>query len=90
MLSTSLIGIIEDNLLQRTYTIMENDKACGICGNPIVFATCSLCGMQTCENCTRYDLMHSGCCFIWTAYYCSNCVHNTISDQNDTQRGSEK
>ena len=67
---------------------MENDKACGICGKPAVFAACSLCGMQTCEHCTRYELMHSGCCFVWTAYYCSHCIGNAKNDQSGTLKGS--
>jgi hypothetical protein len=67
----------------------ESGKTCGICGKLTVFAACSRCGIETCEKCTRYDLIISGCCFISPTYYCINCISDPVHDQKAVPGGSE-
>ncbi len=50
------------------------DNKCGQCGRSRVFTTCLGCGTPMCEDCSRFELIGSGCGCVWPVYYCKTCV----------------
>lgn len=64
-------------------------EVCVKCRNRKTFTVCIGCGSEVCEECSRFELIGSGCGCVWPAYYCLSCCRDPHINPNAMLRDPE-
>jgi hypothetical protein len=64
---------------------LKQEDFCQICGGE-VFTSCLGCQKALCKECSRFELIGSGCGSVWLAYYCPVCVQDPCVNPNAALR----